>query len=114
MKKLFLVPAFIAIAFISIAQLKSPDEFLGYKLGTHFTPHFKIASYVYYIAAQVPDMVKVEQYGATNEGRPLLLAYIASKENFPHLENIRKNNLRLANAAMDKMAGFGRDLGPCR
>ncbi len=104
MKKLFLLPVFILSALISFAQLKSPEEFLGYKLGTHYTPHFKIAGYVYYVASQVPDMVKVEQYGATNEGRPLLLAYIASKENFPNLENIRKNNLRLANAAPDKMA----------
>lgn len=104
MKKLFLLPVFILSVLMSIAQLKSPEEFLGYKLGTHYTPHFKIASYVYYVASQVPDMVKVEQYGSTNEGRPLLLAYIASKENFPNLENIRKNNLRLGNAALDRMA----------
>ena len=104
MKKLFLLPVFVLLALISPAQLKSPEEFLGYRLGTHYTPHFKIASYVYYAASQVPDMVKVEQYGTTNEGRPLLLAYIASKENFANLENIRKNNLRLANTAPDRMA----------
>ena len=104
MKKLFLLPLFLLSAFICFPQLKSPEAFLGYKLGTHYTPHFKIAGYVNYVASQVPDMVKVEQYGTTNEGRPLLLAYIASKENFPNLENIRKNNLRLANAALDKMA----------
>ena len=49
-------------------------------------------------------MVKLEKYGETNEGRPLLLAYIASKENLNNLENIRKNNLRLAGTAMDKVA----------
>ena len=40
-------------------------------------------------------MVKLEQYGQTNEGRPLLLAFISSAENIANLENIRKNNLRL-------------------
>ncbi|MEO6313981.1 MAG: M14 metallopeptidase family protein [Chitinophagaceae bacterium] len=104
MKKLFLVLFFITAAVSGFAQLQSPDQFLGYKLGSHYTPHFKIVNYVNYIAAQLPDMVKVEKYGETNEGRPLLLAYIASKENFGNLENIRKNNLRLANASVDKMA----------
>ncbi|MEO5685145.1 MAG: M14 metallopeptidase family protein [Chitinophagaceae bacterium] len=104
MKRFFLTLVSIAATIISFAQLQSPEAFLGYKLGSRYTPHFKIASYVYYIAAQVPDLVKVEKYGETNEGRPLLLAYIASKENLSNLENIRKNNLRLANAAADKMA----------
>ena len=104
MKNFFLTLALITITATSFEQVKSPDEFLGYKLGSHFTPHFKIVNYVNYIAAQVPDMVKVEKYGETNEGRPLLLAYIASKENLSNLENIRKNNLRLSNTALDKMA----------
>ena len=104
MKHFFGVLVFTATAIISFAQLQSPEEFLGYKPGSHYTPHFKIVNYVNYIAAGVPDMVKVEKYGETNEGRPLLLAYIASKENFTNLENIRKNNLRLASSAADKMA----------
>ena len=104
MKNFFLTLFFIAATVSGFTQLQSPEEFLGYKLGSHYTPHFKIVNYVNYVAAQVPDMVKVEKYGETNEGRPLLLAYIASKENFPNLENIRKNNLRLANSSLDKMA----------
>ncbi|MFT3933434.1 MAG: M14 family metallopeptidase [Chitinophagaceae bacterium] len=104
MKKAALLLIGILSIFISNAQLKSPEEFLGYKLGDHFTPHFKIVNYVSYIAAQLPDMVKLEKYGETNEGRPLLLLYIATKENLANLENIRKNNLRLAGLALDKMA----------
>jgi len=94
----------ILITKFSIAQVQSPDQFLGYKLGSRYTPHYKIVNYFNYIARQTPDMVKLEQYGETNEGRPLLLAYIASKENLANLENIRKNNLRLANMSLDKMA----------
>ncbi len=104
MKKFLLSLVSLVFAIICFAQLQSPDEFLGYKLGSRFTPHFKIVNYVNYIAAQVPAMVKVEKYGETNEGRPLLIAYIATKENLGNLENIRMNNLRLANSTRDKMA----------
>ena len=44
-----------------------------------------------------PLVMKLQQYGETNEGRPLLLAFISSAENITNLETIRKNNLRLAN-----------------
>jgi hypothetical protein len=104
MNRLFLSLICISTSLLSFAQLKSPDEFLGYKLGARFTPHHKIVAYTQYIAAQLPDVVKWEQYGETNEGRPLVLLYIASKEHLGNLENIRKNNLRLANEMTDKMA----------
>jgi len=103
MKKVLLAFLFASLFATGHAQLQSPDEFLGYPLGSRFTPHFKIVNYVSYIAAQVPAMVKLEKYGETNEGRPLLLAYIASKENLPNLETIRKNNLRLSGSYNDKM-----------
>ena len=94
----------ILLAMVSTAQVQSPDQFLGYKLGSRYTPHYKIVNYFNQVAKQSPDMVKLEQYGETNEGRPLLLAYIASKENLANLENIRNNNLRLANMSLDKTA----------
>ena len=94
-----------SIAFISIhAQLKSPDEYLGYQVGTHFTPHWKVVDYFRNVAANVPSMVKLQQYGQTNEGRPLMVAFVSTAENIQNLENIRQNNLRLANQSLDKMA----------
>ncbi|MCW3092704.1 MAG: zinc carboxypeptidase [Ferruginibacter sp.] len=83
-------------------QIKSPDEFLGYQLGEKFTPHHKIVSYFQQAAAAKPQMMKLQQYGETSEGRPLLLALIASEENLPKLEEIRKNNLRLTGMLNDK------------
>lgn len=86
------------------AQVKSPEEFLGYKVGTRFTPHWKLVSYYQHVAQAVPGMVKLQQYGETNERRPLYLAFVSAQENINNLENIRLNNLRLANLAKDKMA----------
>ncbi|MDI3322107.1 M14 metallopeptidase family protein [Pinibacter soli] len=90
------------IAITSFAQLQSPEQFLGYKIGSRYTPHYKIVNYFNYLAKQSPDMVKLEQYGETNEGRPLLLAFISTKENITNLENIRQNNLKLAGFDADK------------
>ncbi len=91
-----------ATVFTQAQNLKSPDEFLGYSLGSKYTPHYKIVNYFNYVAATMINQVKLEQYGETNEGRPLLLAYLASGENFLKLEDIRKNNLRLAGVLTDK------------
>ena len=87
---------------IKSQSLKSPDEFLGYPLGSKYTPHFKIVNYFNYVATVTGTQMKLEQYGETNEGRPLLLAYIASTSNFLKLEDIRKNNLRLTGILADK------------
>ena len=75
--------------------IQSPEKFLGYKPGEQFTPHYRIVEYFKYIA-QASKNVKLQQYGTTNEGRPLLAMFIASDENIGRLEEIRQNNLRLA------------------
>ncbi len=101
-KLLFGITLFISIS--SNAQLRSPDEFLGYKIGTRYTPHWKIVNYFQHIAANASATLKLEEYGQTNEGRPLLLAFISSADNISRLEPIRLNNLRLANISNDKAA----------
>ncbi len=100
-KGILFVISLFNVFFIN-AQLKSPEAFLGYKIGTRYTPHWKIVSYFEHVAAQSSTNVKLENYGVTNEGRPLLLAFISSKENTAVLDEIRMNNMRLANTAKDK------------
>jgi Predicted carboxypeptidase len=104
MKKLVGICSFLICFLSSFSQLKSPEEFLGYKIGTHFTPHWKLMEYFRSVAASVPSMVKIEQYGQTNEGRPLIVAYISTPEHISNLESIRSNNLRLAGLG-DNAAG---------
>lgn len=105
MLKRLIILSFSLVGFVfSFAQLKSPADFLGYTVGSRYTPHHRVAAYFQYAAAQAPERVKLQSYGETNEGRPLLLAFVSSAENISNLENIRLNNLRLANLANDKMA----------
>jgi hypothetical protein len=87
-----------------MAQVQSPEQFLGYKIGSRYTPHWKVVSYFQHVATNAAKNVKLQQYGLTNEGRPLMVAFISTDENMSNLENIRVNNLRLANLSKDKMA----------
>lgn len=74
-------------------RLESPSEFLGYELGSEWTPHHKILDYVRHAADHSP-LVRVEKYGETNEGRTLMLAYISAEQNMNRLEEIRTDNLK--------------------
>jgi len=102
-KKSLLLSFFLLFFLITQAQLKSPEEFLGYNIGTRFTPHWKVVGYFQHVAGVSAKMVKLQQYGETNEHRPLYLAFISTEDNISNLENIRLNNLRLANLAKDKV-----------
>ncbi len=103
MKKLFLIVS-VFLVFSAVGQVKSPEAFLGYKIGSRFTPYYKVVEYFQYVAQSSPAVAQLKQYGETNEHRPLYLAFISSAENISSLENIRLNNLRLAHLTNDKAA----------
>ncbi len=85
---------FISFQTLSQATIQSPEAFLNFKKGERFLRHHQVVSYYEYIARQFPNQVKLIQYGSTNEGRPLMVAIVASPENFIQLEEIRTNNLK--------------------
>jgi len=91
----------ICLPLCSMAQLQSPEAFLGYPVGTKFTPHWKLVEYFRHVATAMPSIMKLETYGETNEGRPLLISYISSPSNIANLDAIRTNNLRLAQSSGD-------------
>jgi len=97
MKRTFLLFTALIITTISVQaqQILSPEKFLGYALGDHFTPHYRVVDYFRYVSTVSKNM-KLQEFGKTNEGRPLMAAFIASNENINRLEEIRTNNLRLA------------------
>ncbi len=99
MKPLIAFCFLLAATFLTAkAQIISPDQFLGYPLGTKFTPHYKVVEYVKELTAAAPTKFRLVEYGKTNEGRPLLVAIVSSEENIARLEEIRTNNLKLAKA----------------
>ena len=50
----------------------------------------------YQLVAGESERVTLEQYGTTNEDRPLMLATVSTPENLARIEAIRENNLRRA------------------
>lgn len=98
MRVTFLCIALLLVVNLYGQELKSPEKFLGYKLGDKFSRHHRVVEYFRYIGETLPN-VEVIQYGETYEGRPLIYAVITSPENFKSLEDIRINNLKRAGMA---------------
>jgi len=81
-------------------RLVSPAEFLGYDLGDRFTPHHRVVDYFTHVAAHSPN-VRLEHYGTTYEGRPLLAAFVTSPENLGNLNALQAQNLGAIDGSSD-------------
>ena len=94
MKQILLSTIFL-FAFLSHSQdLKSPSEFLGHELGTQFTRHHQVVDYYEHVAKVASDRVQLQEYGRTNERRPLIVAYLSTAENMRNLDSIRAEHLK--------------------
>ena len=84
------------ITSLSFSQtIKSPEEFLGYKIGTQFSRHADVVAYFKHVAEN-SQWVTYTEYGKTNERRPLTYAIITTPQNQNNIENIRLNQLKNA------------------
>ena len=106
MKRIFTTLFYFAavLSVISGQKIETPDEFLGYELGTQFSYHHKAVEYFKHVAELSP-LVEYKSYGATNEGRPLGICIISSEENLKNLEELRKNNLIKTGLAEGEFSG---------
>ena len=92
LKYLFFLLFCSPLTFCLAQNLKSPNDFLPHKVGEQFSAHHQIVSYFDYVAANASN-IKLIRYGTTHEERPLLLAFVSSKENLANLEKIRIKNI---------------------
>ena len=94
MKKsfLFLLVNFLITSTLISQNLQSPEQFLGYEIGTQFTRHADVVNYFKHVAEN-SNLVEYSTYGKTNENRPLTYAVISSEENLKNIEEIRANHL---------------------
>jgi hypothetical protein len=88
--------AFILLLFsVSLsAQIKSPEEFLGYPIGTKFTYHHQIVAYSRYLATQSNGLAQWQVYGYTSEGREQGQMVIANLPTGVSLEQVQQNHLK--------------------
>jgi len=87
-------------------DIQSPAEFLGYEPGEAYSHHYQLGAYLKHLA-ESSDRVELVTYGQTYEGRDLWLAIITSEENQSNLEDIRQNNLRLADMDLSESEASG-------
>ena len=73
-------------------SIPSPQDFLGYPIGSHHTRHDKIVEY-FKLLDQLSDRVAVEEIGKTVGERVQVVAKITSAANHAKLEEIRMKNL---------------------
>ena len=77
------------------SAIPSPASFLGYEHGEKFTFHAHMLDY-FEALAEASDRVTLHEYGHSHEGRQLVYAVITSPQNQARINDIRTNNLRLA------------------
>ena len=76
------------------ADIPSPEEFLGYPIGSHHTRYDRIVAYFSKLA-EVSDKALITQYGQTFEYRPLIILTISNAENISNLDEIRDRHLKI-------------------
>lgn len=101
---LFFCSFFLVCSAFGQTGLQDPSEFLGYELGSRFSRHASVIDYFKHVEAN-SDRVQLVSYGQTNEGRPLVVAFVSAAKNMGRLEEIRRNNLRMAQIETGAMEG---------
>ncbi len=80
------------------ANIPSPEKFLGYGIGTHYTRHDQILAYFRELA-RVSNRVHIQAIGKTYEEREQVIITITAPENYGRLEEIRKEHITLVDPA---------------
>ncbi len=80
------------------ARVPSPQQFLGYDIGSHYTRHDRLVAYFNELA-RVSDRVRVEVIGQSYEQRPLLLVTITSPRNHARSSQIAAQRQALVDPA---------------
>ena len=76
----------------------TPQQFLGYEIGSRYTRHDQLVAYFNELARH-SDKIKVEEIGRSYEGRPLLIATVTSAQNLQNLDTLRRQHVTLADPA---------------
>jgi Zinc carboxypeptidase len=78
-----------------IADVKSPEQYFGFPIGSRHLRHDQVVSYLRYLD-ESSDRVQLVPYGSSHGGRPLLTCAISSIDNIKNLENISSTRPDLA------------------
>ena len=83
--------------------IPTPEQFLGYPIGSRYTRHDQLVAYFQELAKR-SDKISVREIGRSYEGRPLLIATVTAAGNHARLEQIRQQHATLADPAQPRSA----------
>lgn len=103
--KLFFVALLSLASFQSLAQsyfyksykpfiknIPSPEEFLGYPIGSQHSRHDRIVAYLDKLA-ELSNRAQIIRYGKTHEQRELVILTITSSDNLKNLDDLKQQHL---------------------
>ncbi|HNY39375.1 MAG TPA: M14 family metallopeptidase [Bryobacteraceae bacterium] len=92
-----LLTVFLLIAFLALGAVTPPKEHFGFAPGDDYklADYVQVASYFRKLATE-SGRIRVEEFGKSSEGRPMLVAFISSEANIKHLERWKEINRKLA------------------
>lgn len=79
-------------------KVPTPEAFLGYPIGSHYTRHDQIVAYFKELA-RVSNRVRFQSIGKTYEEREQVILTISSPDNLGKMEQIRQEHLSLTDPA---------------
>lgn len=87
----------LALSSVLLAAPPSPREHFGFNPGDDYklANYDEVASYFRKLAAS-SDRIRLEEFGRSSEGRPMLVAFISAPENLKALDRYKEINRRLA------------------
>ena len=77
------------------STIPTPEDYLGYSIGTYHTRYDQVVGYFRQLAASSP-MASLQVIGYTVEQRPQIILTITHPDHFDRLEEIRQNHLKIA------------------
>jgi hypothetical protein len=75
------------------SRIPTPEQFLGYPIGSHFTRHDQVVAYFKELA-RLSDRIHVQTIGKTYEKREQIIATVTSAANYEKIEQIRLEHLQ--------------------
>ena len=96
--KTILLGLFIWSSLLCYSQLVTVPKPLNtfYHSGKDFSRHHEVVQFFETLQAMYPNQIKLQTYGYTNEGRPLILAFLGTTTTISELESIQKKHLTCA------------------
>ena len=83
--------------------IPTPQQFLGYEIGSRYTRHDQLVAYFKELARH-SDKITVKEIGRSYEGRPLLIATVTAAGNQSRLERLRQQHVTLVDPAQPRSA----------